>query len=343
MTGVAPPRARERRGFLQTNRRLRVTRQGKVFVGISIALGAGVLNSGNNLLFLCLGLLLSIITVSGILSEWNVRDLRLEVSCDSLAFVGEPFTIELRVHNEGARRDVYSIVGNAFFVPVSPFVKQRRRVELAQPGSVLLVPKREMRSVRTEIVFNERGEYELDEVELQTEYPFGLFRKIRVFLRDVKVLVAPSPATPSRLAELPPTAQGAQTKQRLGSSIEPFDVREASPDEDIRNIAWAKSAGRQHLIAIRRAADATDAAIVAVAGTAGEPGFEDALRFATGCVLERMRKGAPTGLWLDARVIAASSGTAHERALLAQLARAHSGAESRADTAQRTPVLWMHA
>ncbi|MCC6809640.1 MAG: hypothetical protein IT381_19580 [Deltaproteobacteria bacterium] len=334
---------RKRRGFFATNRRLIITRQGKIFVGITLALGLGVLNSGNNLLFLCLGLLLSIITVSGILSEWNVRDLKLDMRTETLAIATRPHIVEFTVTNTHERRDAFSLVMEVSFHAKSAWSEDTEPVLLKKRVTIVHVPKNEQRSIRGEVIFDERGDYEIDEVSMETEYPFGLFRKIRVFLPSVKLTVAPAPQELSDALQLPPTAIGAHTRQKPGHAIEPYDVREAQPDEDIRNIAWGKSAGRQNMVAIRRATDASDAVIVGVRGEAGDEAFERALEKAAGCVVERMRAGAPTGLFLGDATAPISTGAAHERALLTMLGQTAIGAKGSVPPPNlgRAPVVWV--
>src|ERR1700743_3004921 len=56
-------------------RRLRFTREGKFFVGITLGVGFAAINTANNLLYLLLGMLLALIVVSGIMSELSLRDL----------------------------------------------------------------------------------------------------------------------------------------------------------------------------------------------------------------------------------------------------------------------------
>ena len=67
-------RARLRR-WLRPPRRLEFTREGKYFVAITVGVGFAAINTGNNLLYLLLGMMLSFIIASGILSELSLREL----------------------------------------------------------------------------------------------------------------------------------------------------------------------------------------------------------------------------------------------------------------------------
>src|SRR5215472_11708092 len=61
------------RRFWTPPRRLRTTPAGRTYLVLTIGVGLGALNTGNNMLYLVLGLQLSIVVVSGILSERCVR------------------------------------------------------------------------------------------------------------------------------------------------------------------------------------------------------------------------------------------------------------------------------
>src|SRR3954462_4434846 len=53
-------------------RRLQFTREGKYFVGITVGVGFAAINTGNNLLYLLLGMMLSLIIASGLMSEMSL-------------------------------------------------------------------------------------------------------------------------------------------------------------------------------------------------------------------------------------------------------------------------------
>src|SRR3954451_22169961 len=62
---------------LRPPRRLSFTREGRIIVILSVGVGFAAINTGNNLLYLLLGWLLSFIIASGILSELTLQRLTL--------------------------------------------------------------------------------------------------------------------------------------------------------------------------------------------------------------------------------------------------------------------------
>ena len=61
-----PPRRKRspRRAHRNWPRKLKFTREGKYFLGITLGVGFAAINTGNNLLYLLLGMMLSLIIVS---------------------------------------------------------------------------------------------------------------------------------------------------------------------------------------------------------------------------------------------------------------------------------------
>jgi uncharacterized protein (DUF58 family) len=79
--------------------RLKFTREGKFFVGITLGVGFAAINTANNLLYLLLGMLLALIVVSGIMSELSLRDLTVVRRLPLRAQVGRAHLVEIEVFN----------------------------------------------------------------------------------------------------------------------------------------------------------------------------------------------------------------------------------------------------
>lgn len=88
---------------LRLPRKLRVTFPGKWFIGLTFGVGAAPFNTGNNLLYIALSMNLSPIILSGILSEWCIRGLRLRVGHASEAFVNRESLLSITCSAEGKR------------------------------------------------------------------------------------------------------------------------------------------------------------------------------------------------------------------------------------------------
>jgi len=90
-------------------RKLKFTREGKYFLGITLGVGFAAINTGNNLLYLLLGMLLSLIVLSGVMSELSLRDLNVVRRLPTRAQVGRAHLVEIEVFNRKKRIPSYAI------------------------------------------------------------------------------------------------------------------------------------------------------------------------------------------------------------------------------------------
>jgi uncharacterized protein (DUF58 family) len=222
---------------LRPPRRLSFTREGKLITILAIGLGFAAINTGNNLLYLLLGWMLSFIIASGILSEMTLRALTVTRRPPPRVHAGEPFLMEVVIKNAKQDRASYSI-----------------EVEDLQNG--LPIDKRcyflkipEGRSQRTSYrhTFARRGLYTLTGYRLATKFPFALFRKSRDVDAPLEVLVYPArvavPRPPPRTA-----TRGDAIASRLGRRGEFFGLRESRPGDDRRDVHWKSSARTGRLL-----------------------------------------------------------------------------------------------
>src|SRR5438552_3680363 len=100
----------ERRfGWWWPRRRLWPTRDGWWCLGAALGLGFAAINTGNNLLYLLVSMLLGLIIVSGVLSEQSIRRVRVEPVLPDELFAGQLALFGARVANRKRWRASYSI------------------------------------------------------------------------------------------------------------------------------------------------------------------------------------------------------------------------------------------
>jgi len=231
---------RRARRWLRPPRTLKTTRTGRTYLVLTLGVGFGALNTGNNLLYLLLGLLLSMIVLSGVLSERALRDLQVRrVGADG-AHASEPFAFRWAV----SRRQ-----GTAFALMLS-----EDSLELQGQGTVAYLPAGEELVVRADVTAQRRGPHHLTGVRVTTTFPFGLFAKTRVFDLDGLLLVYPrrgyaceDPAS----AEAGPAGEAGDPRRTDGNG-DLLGLRELQPLEDARRIHWKKSAAAGKLLRVER-------------------------------------------------------------------------------------------
>jgi uncharacterized protein (DUF58 family) len=228
---------RRLRRRLPAPRRLSFTREGRLIVVLSIGVGFAAINTGNNLLYLLLGWLLSFIIASGLLSEMTLKQLKVERRPPPRVFAGEPFLMEVVIHNAKRNRASFSIEVEDL-VDTTPLDKRCYFLKIP-PG------KSQRTSYRHTYV--RRGLYTLDGYRVATKFPFALFRKSRDVDAPLDVLVYPArvavPRPPPRT-----TSRGEANADRLGRRGEFFGLRERRSGDDHRDIHWRSSARTGRLL-----------------------------------------------------------------------------------------------
>jgi uncharacterized protein (DUF58 family) len=226
-------------------RKLKVTREGKFFIFLTLAVGLAAINTGNNLLYLLLGMLLALIIVSSIMSELSLRNLSVVRRLPARAQVGRPHLVEIEVHNHKKRVPSYAIEiedlragqpadKRCFFLKISP--------ESAQVAAYRRTP-------------GKRGRDRHVGFRVATRFPFGLFEKSRELKSEGELIIYPA-IDP---VKLPPDQPG----QRIGHLGAPsrgigdeiLGVRPMRDGDDPRDVYWRKSTLAGQMVLRERAQD----------------------------------------------------------------------------------------
>ena len=261
-----------RRGFWgKWPRRLKLTREGKYFIFITFGVGVAAINTGNNLLYLLLGMLLSLIIVSGVLSELSLRHLTVTRRLPPRAQVGRPHLVEIEVYNHKRRVPSYAIEvedlragqpadKRCFFLKISP--------HSAQVAAYRRTPAR-------------RGRDHHVGFRVATRFPFGLFEKSREVSADDELIIYPA-VDPVRLPQTEsgdPT--GGESALGRGNGDEIHGLRLMREGDDPRDIYWRKSTLPGQRVLRERATDTRRDVAFAIDSSypGGAPDDEWSLRF----------------------------------------------------------------
>lgn len=283
--------------FARPPRRLRFTREGKVFIGITFGVGVAAVNTGNNLLYLVLGLLLSLVILSGVLSEIALRGLEFRRRLPRRAYAGAPALVEIEVHNRKKYAPSYSI-------EVEDRLENRRTDKRCY---FLKVSAGARQTAAYRRVAPTRGTERYLALRVATRFPFGLFEKWREVNMPEEQLVYPSPLR-SRSDRAPVVVPGEQVTREERGHGEVDGVRELADGDPVRDIHWAKTAATGKLVARERRRDGARAVRIEVANRLGgdddDAGdrrssalrVEDEIRRAAGAALEALKLGSSVHL-----------------------------------------------
>ncbi len=289
-------------------RTLKVTRVGRTYLVITVGVGLGALNTGNNLLYLVLGFLLAIIVLSGVLSERVIADLKVRRILPEGAFAQEPFAL---------RYEVTRKQGRAFAVRIS-----EAGGVLAGWAWVPTVLAGQPVVARADMVAPRRGPLRLGEVQISTLFPFGLFEKTRTFPIDETLLVWPRRGF---TCEPPDADHGHQTgelgnqRHRDGSG-DVQGLRELGDLEDARGVHWKKSATAGKLLKVEREREDRKQYTLRIGSEVPGDQLERDCEETAALTSRLLAEGNDVGLEAGGRRIRPASGPGHERRILSALA-----------------------
>lgn len=223
-------------------RKLRFTREGRVFVLLVIGVGAAAVNTGNNLLYLVLGLLLSMIVLSGFLSEWVIQRLKIRRVLPKRAFADAEHLVEFEVENQKRRLPSYSI-------ELEDVVEGE---PIGKSVYLLKVESGQKATAAYRYQPNKRGMTQFTGVIVRTRYPFGLFEKWRVLTLADGLLVFPSLATAGSGAQQTPDRGSEIVAERAGMGSERGDLRDYREGDAVRDIHWRRTASLGRMVVRQR-------------------------------------------------------------------------------------------
>ncbi len=126
------------------------------------------INTGNNLFYLLLAMMLSLIVLSGLLSEQCVRRLEFHRHLPEYLFANEPTTVSLWIANRKSR--IPSVSLRLFDIVAGKDIDRKVRLAHLAPHSSALISY--------PLLVRRRGPYRFDGIRVITPFPFGLFHKI---------------------------------------------------------------------------------------------------------------------------------------------------------------------
>ena len=215
-------------------RKLAFTREGKFLVLITMGMGFAAVNTGSNLLYLLMAMLLALIVGSGILSELVLRKLSWEVEIAGEAVARTETLVPIRIHNKKRRLNSFSLEGELLLEDEpEPLQHKGRILKLSAGDRDFLFPR---------ITFPGRGEYSCRGIAIGTRYPFSFFTKSRNFEMQRKIVVVPKgdhrvdPAIASLATGFEEHAN------RSGRGSEFFSVRPMHSGDEWRDVHWKQTA-----------------------------------------------------------------------------------------------------
>jgi uncharacterized protein (DUF58 family) len=280
--------------------------------------GFAALNTGNNLLYLVLSLMLAFLVLSGVLSESALRGISVRRQLPRELFDGAPAHVGIEIGNAQRRIPAFAIVvedhvregadwerpaGRAFALRVGPG-ETLRKSYLFRPAG--------------------RGEVAFTGFQVITRFPFGLFSKALAIELPEQALVYPAFDALRAVPEVGAAHQSGERAGGIGSGgSQVSGLREYALGDPPRRIHWRRSVRRGELLVRDVEAERRDEIEVRLRTAGRHPGegFERSVRWAASEVAAFLADGSRVGLRTDAVGIAADEGARQRARLLSFLAR----------------------
>ncbi|MDK2744395.1 MAG: DUF58 domain-containing protein [Nitrospira sp. BO4] len=296
------------------HRSTRVTSVGIQFLIFTLAIGAAAINTGNNLFYLLLAMMLSLILVSGIVAEYCLRRLEFHRHLPDLLFVNEPVTATLVVKNRKSRLPSFSLK----VFDVSDGRDLDRGVDVPQ------LPPGGSRLLSYPLIATRRGRLQLEGVRIATEFPFGLFMKKAFYQVEGTAVACPEikPLEDHLLRGLHATGQE-QSVYRRGHGNDLYNLRLYQAGDDSRSIHWPTTARTSQLTVRETEAEDQRRAVVhlpTIAPISHDALFERAVSLTASIVHYLAHRGYLFRLLLGTSRSSFGQGEAHYFELLRMLA-----------------------
>jgi uncharacterized protein (DUF58 family) len=207
--------------------RTRPTKEGLAFIALSLFVGFAAINTGNNLLYLTFGIMMSFVAASGILSMINLSRIEVKLKPQGDAFALTPTALK------------FSLVNTKYLIP-----SYSLNIEIDDKKTFIpyLPPKVES-SASLKHVFTARGWNKVPEARLSTRFPFGFFRKwIRIDLGDDEILVYPKIAAVNAALERFDKRPGEAESEKPGFGYDLRSIKEFRHGDNPRLIHWKTTA-----------------------------------------------------------------------------------------------------
>jgi uncharacterized protein (DUF58 family) len=227
--------------WVSLNRSIRLTSDGVCFVLLSVGIGVASINTGNNLLYLLFAMMLSLIVISGVLSERCFKQVHVSRRLPPALFANQSASAAFVMANRSSRLPVFSLR----VMDLIEGTSVDRDIHLLHllPGAMTIQSY--------PVLVTKRGPYVFEGIKLFTRFPFGLFMKAATFPLRSEVMVYPE------IQDLPPVLLDRlsmvghdQSMPRGGQGTTLHNLRLYQPGDDSRTIHW-KTTARKSLLIVR--------------------------------------------------------------------------------------------
>jgi uncharacterized protein (DUF58 family) len=249
-----------------------VTREGMIYLALTLVIGVAALNTGNNLLFIIVSVMLAAVIVSGTASAGVLRALELDISLPTHVFAGTAAVSRVRLHNLRRVMPAFSVSVVApklakaqrrlryekttfVFPPRNPSVHLpdvtfRFAAPKQNPSDPVLrdpvyfpyIPARATVTAEVNLDFPRRGRYAQESFGLATRFPFSFLVKTRRVPVARELIVYPRVDATDEMLDILPMIRGEFESFMRGRGYDLYRIRNHVPEDSARHVDWKATA-----------------------------------------------------------------------------------------------------
>lgn len=281
--------------------KVKVKRSGTIFIGATVFLGVAAANTGNNLLYIVVSAMLSLMLVSGITSILNVKSVDLRIIPPLEVFAGR-------------RTGFRVLLRKRFRIP--SFL-----IRLSSDVDEVLFPLVDgrWREERIYILFPKRGKVDRVKFTLSSDFPLGMFVRSVELEVQVDLLVFPEPIPVNLFPSTANTRMGSgSSSPSLSRGFEEFAGVKDYSGEPMKLIHWKLTAKRNEITVKDMLAEEKEPIMLSLDMVEGD--IETKLSKLAYLTIKLINEGHPVGLKLNGKELPPERGEPQKIAILKELA-----------------------
>ncbi len=222
----------------------KVTREGVVYIAGIFVVAFAALNTGNNLLFMVLAVLLAGMLISGLLSRVVLGGVEVRLDLPQHIFAQRTILAVAELHNTKQMTPSFSVS------LVSEDAPKSRKSAPANPAPGILdrpvyfphIARAQTARQSIELTFPRRGIYRQDVLALRTKFPFGFLQKSRRLTSSIEAVVYPNIQPTEEFYEVLPLVSGELESYQRGRGNDLYAIRHYQFNDSARHVDWKASA-----------------------------------------------------------------------------------------------------
>lgn len=252
--------------------RTTVTVEGLLFIVFLMVMAFAAWNTGNNLLYLILSVMLGFLVAANLLARMSLVDVSVQLRFPDHVFAGEPAHLAVTLINHKRMMPSYSLMvdglsdsteeDDADSDEEKDDKKDDRKeragfrrkhappseLRLGKLAYFVLIPARSSSRQRIEYTFNQRGRYPVTGFRVSTKFPAGFFKKWRRIDAAGEIIVYPKPKPLDDFYHALPMLAGQIQSHVRGTGDDLYSIRRYQPSDHMRHIDWKATAKAREMM-----------------------------------------------------------------------------------------------